>query len=62
MNWKTKLNAEERKHFVFACGDLPSATLNHFKMARDAQRKLDPVNGCCLECKFIAQKLGIEGG
>ncbi len=59
MKWQKKLTKKQLAHFRFAThGDM---TLTAFKAARDAQHKLDPIDGCCLECKFIARKLGIEG-
>lgn len=58
MRWQKKLTKKELQHFKFATrGDM---TLAGFKQNREEQRKLDPNNEVCWECRSIALKLGIE--
>jgi hypothetical protein len=56
-NWTDKLSERELDHLVKDAG---VETLQAFRAMRQKQHEIDPVDGMCRDCKFIAHKLGLE--
>ena len=59
MNWKKKITKKEFKHIVETTDN---GTLREFKVNREFHKKDRERDGKepCLECRFIAKKLGLE--